>query len=331
MFKEIGRNATGSAASEQMELLSTHPIVEREYTLLTPMLRAAYAIARERVWTRRTGVVFYGSPRIGKSKCAEEIRRLLLDEFPTSYVVVAQARRTLRASDGHMFRLLLEAQGHILSVRTSPDLLFRNAVTHVEMETSRRKGRQFVLILDEMQLLNDTDLQQLVVLQNALVSKRIKMTTLSFAQPEILHRRTSLMTAKQGQIIARFLSEPIKFEGCSNAKELKELLKGFDEESDFPEGSGCSYTQFFVPLAFQNKFRLHHHSTAIWKALRDAADGAGDDGLPMEHVCLVIEHILLSARTEDCASFVLSKQDIVSAVEASNLENHCNAVGNGEA
>lgn len=331
MRKEVNSDTEGSATPQRMALLSTHPIVEREYTLFTPMLKAAYSIARERVWTRRTGIVFYGSPRTGKSKCAEEIRRLLMGEFPSVYVIVALARRALRASEGHMFRLILEAQGHVLARRADPSVLFGNAVTHIEMEAHKRKGRQFVLILDEMQLLNETDLQQLVVLQNALVQKRIKMTTLSFAQPEILHRRTSLVAAKEGQIIARFLSEPIKFEGCCSPKELKDLLKGYDEESDYPDGSGCSYTKFFLPLAFQNKFRLHHHATAIWDALDVAAGASAENGIPMEHICLVIEQILLSARLEDCASYVLSESDIASAVEASNLENYCNVVGSAEA
>lgn len=118
------------------------------------------------------------------------------------------------------------------------------------------------------------------------------------------------MAAKQGQIIARFFSEPIKFEGCCGAEELNELLKGFDEYSDFPDGSGCSYTKFFVPLALENKFRLQYYATAIWEELQRTAGAAAAEGIPMEHVCLVIERILLSARAEDCAVRKLSKSRV---------------------
>jgi hypothetical protein len=305
----------------RLSLLGKHPIVEREYTLPTPMLMAAYAIIRERVWTRRTGIVFYGSPRIGKTKCAEEVRRLLQMEFPKIHATVAYARRVTRASDAHMFRLILEAFGHVLAARANPDQLFNNAVTDVELEVTRRKGNQFVLVIDEAQLLNDTDLQQLVVFHNALAARRIKMTTISFAQPEILHRRTALMTAKQNQIIARFLSEPVQFEGCSGAEDLRKLLESYDEQSDFPEGSGWSYTRFFLPLAFENGFRLKHYAVPIWQALERAAGTLLEEGVPIEHVCLTIEYLLLESRSSDASRFTLSDDEISEAVDAANLEN----------
>lgn len=302
-------------------LLTVHPIVEREYTIPTPMLIAAYSIARERVWTRRTGVVFYGPPRIGKTKCAEEIERLLREDFPKTYVLMAYARRVTRANDGHMFRLILEASGHVLAARKDPELLFKNAVTDVELEVTKRKGTQFVLIIDEAQLLNDTDFQQLVVFHNELARKKIKMTTISFAQPEILHRRTALMTTKQTQIIARFLSEPLRFESCTCAEELAKLLDAYDEDSDFPEGSGWSYTRFFLPLAFENGLRLKHHARSMWNALELAAGTALGASAPMEHVCSMIEHLLLRLRKEDCARLTISEEDIAEAVGAANLQS----------
>ena len=48
------------------------------------------------------------------------------------------------------------------------------------------------------------------------------------------------MTKKQNQIIARFFSEPLSFEGCSSLLEFESLLKGYDDLSEFPEGSGSA-------------------------------------------------------------------------------------------
>lgn len=301
-------------------LLDNHPIVEREYTLPTPMLARTYGIVRERVWARRTGVVFHAPPRMGKTKCALEVQAALNEEFPRVYSLFLNARQTSRASDTHMFRLLLEASNHALANRSKVDLLFKNATTDVILETSRRGGSQFVLIIDEMQLLNQTDLQQLVVFHNALVEKKIKMTTVSFAQPEIMHRRTALLTAAQSQIIARFLSEPIAFEGCSGATELKVLLDAYDEISEYPEGSGWSYTRFFLPLAYHSGFRLSKCAQQIWDELAFAASLGNHGMIPMEHVCLTIEFLLLANRELDCSNFTLSNQDIQVAVESSNLE-----------
>jgi hypothetical protein len=307
--------------AKRKALLGVHPIVEREYTIPTPMLLAAYAIARERVWTRRTGIVFFGKQRIGKTKCAEEMQRLLRGAFPKSYVLMVYARRVSRANDGHMYRLILEAAEHVLAARKDPELLYKNALTDVELEVAKRKGTQFVLIIDEAQLLNDTDLQQLVVFHNALARNKIKMTTISFAQPEILHRRTALMATKQTQIIARFLSEPIEFQSCTGPEELVKLLEAYDEHSDFPEGSGWSYTRFFLPLAFENGLRLKHFARRIWDAVEYSAGSTPDSYVPMEHLCLVIEELLLKLRKEDCETLTISEDDIAKAVDAANLES----------
>jgi len=299
--------------------IDSHPVVQREYTLPTPMLNRTYNIVRERVWARRTGVVFYAPPRMGKTKSALEIQAALQDEFPNVYTLFVNARASARSSDMHMFRLLLEASHHVLAGRAAADLLFKNATTDVTLQLSNRGGSQFVLIIDEAQLLSQTDFQQLVVFHNALSVRKIKMTTIAFAQPEILHRRTALLTASQLQIIARFLSEPIAFEGCSCAAELKALLVAYDELSDFPEGSEWSYTRFFLPCAFRAGFRLSKFYKRIWEELTKVSGFADKATIPMEHICLSVEFLLLASRDQDCASFTLTDPEIEAAVDSSNL------------
>lgn len=305
--------------SYRESLLAFHPVLEREYTLPTPMMQRTYSIIRERVWARRTGIVFYASPRMGKTRCAMAIKELISAEFPRIYVTLLSARRSSRPTDAHMFRLILEAENHALSGRATADVLFDNARSDIRVKISGTGGVQYVLLIDEMQLLNDTDLQQLVCFHNGLELANIKMTTISFAQPEILHRRSALMTSNDRQIIARFLSEPLPFEGCSSRTELALLLKAYDVASEYPESSGWSYTRFFFPLAFREGFRLEHYAAPIWRVLTQAA-GLGSNGMiPMEHICLTIEHLLLALRKQDCANFVISDEDIGNAVGSSNL------------
>ena len=308
-----------SAASREA-LLEFHPVLEREYTLPTPMMQRTYSIARECVWARRTGIVFYAFPRVGKTRCAMAIQELLSTEFPRIYVTLLSARRASRPTDGHMFRLILEAENHALSGRANADVLFDNAKSDIRLKTNTNGGSQYILLIDEMQLLNDTDLQQLVSFHNALELAKIKMTTISFAQPEILHRRSALMTSNDRQIIARFLSEPIPFDGCSDRKELQALLESYDEDSEYPEGSGWSYTRFFFPQAFDEGFRLAQYASLIWRGLTQAAGYGGNGMIPMEHICHTIEHLLLASRHEDCANFVISADDVAAAVESANLQ-----------
>lgn len=306
---------------ERDRLLEFHPVLEREYILPTPMMERAYSVIRERVWARRTGAVFYASPRMGKTKCAKATKILLEEEFPKVYTTLLTARRISRPTDSHMFRSILEAENHVLSGRRSADTLFDSALGHIEIKTKEKGGKQYVLLIDEMHVLNDTDLQNLVSLHNALELKKIRMTTISFAQPEILHRRSALMASNDRQIIARFMSEPLHYNGCSSSADLRTLLVSFDLNSEFPEGSGWSYTRFFLPIAFSSGFRLASFSSEIWRRLVAAA-GTGDTGaIPMEHTCLTIENILLAMRMQDCANLVLDTDDIDAAVHSSQLQS----------
>lgn len=82
------------------ELLDYHPVVRRQYTVPTPMLVKAHQEARDRVWSRRTGAIFYGETRTGKSTCAVSIRDYLQDEFKNIYITMASGRSTLRPKRG---------------------------------------------------------------------------------------------------------------------------------------------------------------------------------------------------------------------------------------
>jgi hypothetical protein len=322
-----GRDAqveTGELAdlsdAEREALLEYHPIREREYILPTPMMERAYSIIRDRVWTRRTGSVFFASPRMGKTRCALATKDLLLEEFPKLFVSLLTSRPSTRASDAHMYRLILEAERHALSGRANADALFDSAVADVEVKTKSRAGGQFVLLIDEIHLLNDLDLQQLVCFHNALELRKIKMTTISFAQPEIEHRRTALLASNDRQIIARFLSELVPYDGCTNSADLRRILRSYDLSSEFPEGSGWSYTRFFAPIAFAHGFRLEQYAVSLWAELTRAAGVGGNGMIPMEHTCLAIEHLLLVMRKQDCSNLVLAKDDIEAAVESSQLQ-----------
>lgn len=319
-----GGQSSGAAAfsAEVRErLLAGHPVRGGEYTLPTPMMQRTYALVRELVWARRTGTVFYASPRMGKTRCALAIRDLLREEFPNVYVTLLSTRPSGRPTTAHMLRLILEAESHALSRRPDADQLFGNAVADIRVKAGRIGAKQYVLLIDEMQLLNDVDLQQLVCFHNQLELQDLRMTAISFAQPEILHRRTSLLANNARQIIGRFLSDTLQFDGCASEGDFGNLLRSYDLASEYPEGSGITYTQFFFPVAFMSGFRLESYRTALWDALHRAAGSIAKQGVPMEHICLTIEDLLLSLRRQDSPDFRISPEDIDSAVSASKLRS----------
>ena len=309
--------ASAFCAQAREALLEQHPLLLRDYTIPTPAVREAVDIARERVWMRRPAVVFYAKPRVGKTRCAFATCAALSEEFRALHLTHVTLEGTPRPSHKHLYRMLLGAESHALRGHDASQLLDR-LTAHITLRVRDRGGAQYVLVLDEMQLLDEVDYAQLVVLHNRLEHFRIRMTTIGFAQPEILQRRSALAATRNQQIIARFLAEVVPFRGCASAQALAAILETFDAGSEFPEGSGLSYTHFFVPLAFAAGFRLAYDSTRLWQALtgQGAATGAAASAgeLRMERVCFFIETLLLRLRQQDVGTLAIADDDIAEAL-----------------
>ncbi|MHB1054055.1 MAG: ATP-binding protein [Thiobacillus sp.] len=233
------------SADERMQMMNTHPIVMKDYTALTPMIQRTYSVVRDRVWTRRTGAFLYARPRMGKTRCAAAIRRLLLVEFPNIHVISLSADKRNSNSNLGFVEDLLASEDLVPAKRLSAKGAFLRLLTHVETMVHSHSGNHVVLVIDEMQLLVEADFVILLVLQNRLEQKNIAMTTLGFAQPEILHVRTALGITKAFNLIARFLAEPIVFDGCGSREDLEFILQAYDYEKRYPENSDWSYTRFF--------------------------------------------------------------------------------------
>ena len=314
--------------ADRKRYLENHPVKEREYLLPTPMMRRAYTAIRDRVWSRGTGIVFYATPRCGKTRCAMAVKEMISEEFPKAYVSLLSARRSSRGAGGHMYKLILSAEHHAMAARTNEDLLFDSVLTDIRLGVKLKGGNQYVLFIDELQLLSERDLEQLFCLHNALNLHKIRMTTVSFAQPEILHTRSALMASNDRQIIARFLAEMRHFDTCNNAEELAEVLRAYDEHSEFPERSGWTYTRFFLPLAFSAGFRLTSYALLIWEILQEVG-GAGEI-IPIEHICMSIENLLMMSWSKDCSNFVLDRKEIEAAVESTQLRSFNAALSEAE-
>lgn len=305
--------------AEREKLINHHPIVTRDFVIVTPVIEHAYSLIRERVWMRSTGTFLHASQRVGKSICAQTVETLLKEEYPNITVMSFSAtKRGGRATA--MYIEMLRAEG--LHVPNAPrfDWLENKLMTHILTECLKKNSSQFVLIIDEMQNLEESDFYLLLAIHNRLEKQKNKMTTIGFAQPEILELRTAFLVNKSYHLIARFLSEPIPFNGCSTNEDLHAILHAYDEEKHYPEDSGISFTEFFVPIAFENGFKLSDYSNQIWKELKKATAELESRAIPMQHLTSTVAYLLLAARSLDGKDFKLKLTAINEAVERSTLK-----------
>ncbi|MDK2776553.1 MAG: ATP-binding protein [Pseudomonadota bacterium] len=307
------------SSDERETIRRSHPIAERNYKVLTPTIENTYKIIRDRVGMRRTGALLYAAPRTGKTMCASIVEVLLNLEFDHTYVIrfTADSRGSAR-NDVAIVRDILEGDGLIFRTQKYQDLLSK-LIIHIKTMTNSIGGNQFVLIIDEMQMLSEDDYRVLLVLQNRLELHQISMTTIGFAQPEILERISAMIVTKALNLIARFLCEPIQFEGC-NESDIKNILSVYDNEKRYPEESQWTYTRFYFPQAYEAGFRLANFERMIWEALSDATRPLGTVSIPMEYLTRTIEYILIANTRHDSPFFLLNKSIVESAVRASGLE-----------
>ena len=297
-------------------LLNNHPVVSKDYLIITPVISKVYALIRDRVYMRATGTFLYATPRMGKTTCARATKNLLEAEFPNIFVMSFIAEPPRKQEAGLLIDIL---EADMLSVPKHARYkdLQRHLLRHVMSNLEMREGQQFVLLVDEMQNLGEVELEILTAVHNRLEPLGIKMTTLGFGQPEILNLRSALLTSRKHYLIARFLSEPIPFDGCVSQEDLEVILHAYDEKQFYPEESDYSFTRFFLPEAYKNNFRLSTYSKQIWSALKKAANS---ESVPMEHLSRTIEFILVASKREDKSAFKLNAEQISTAIQASNLQ-----------
>lgn len=300
-------------------MLDKHPIIMKQYTIITPMIHDAYSMIREMVWLRHTGLFMYASPRMGKSSCALAVMELLAAEFPDKYAAYHIADSNRLAS---FTRDLVVSLKLIKKERESYSLMIEKIILHVRSQLSKVGGNHFVLIIDEMQQLTLENYDTLLTIHNRLTAEGISMTTVGFAQPAILKRRSLIITMKVPNLVARFLSEAIQFDGCLSSECFMNILFQFDHEKEYPVDSGWSYTRFFLPKAFAAGFRLSTQHEHIWHLLGIRVGESFMPTVPLEHIFRIVEALLVYGRKHDGIEFSLSDDAINSALDRSRIDEY---------
>lgn len=303
---------------------SAHPLATNTAQIITHQMVRVLRLSLDRVSARRSAVLFAGAPRVGKSCCAEFVADQLKVQLPGVHVMLHIAR----------YRVIGKRQSVLtelcVSANTKPashgvDYL-QHLLAYIEGHVTGQPAPQCVLVVDEIQHWGHNDFHVLSDLHNYLKLLRITLTVIGFAQLEIHERLTGLQAVEHHSIVGRFFAEIIPFQGCRNVEELTTILEGCDENSEFPVGSGISYTAFFAPEAFAAGFRLVPLAGVIWKAFDDSVKGKYVNNLPMQHVREAIVDLLLLIAPHDSALFEADDKLVNEAVRRSGVRVFCDAL-----
>jgi hypothetical protein len=96
------------------------------------------------------------------------------------------------------------------------------------------------------------------------------------------------------QIVARFMIEQMLFYGIRDAGEAATCLAGYDK-TRYPEGSGPTFTGYFLAKSFAAGLRLEHSGADLWNAFVRAhaqAQLTGPPEIQMDYFTRAVESLL---------------------------------------
>lgn len=281
-----------------------HPLLSQEYAVYTPPMDEMIATIGDWIDHHESGGYIYGPSRFGKSRCVKwYLRAELKQRFSHSVPLVVWSRPYGQRTEGEFWNALLGASGF----RTGPStqkpkqkMVARQLFKDQLITCARRaRGKYVVLMIDEAQDMTLAEWLWLMGLQNELDYIGFRFSVFSIGSHQMQYQPNYLERTGNAHIVARFFVRDARFHGICNAAELKYVFNGYDEDSEWPAGSGTSFLKYFAPEAFEKKLRLANHADHIWNVFlslipemaKDKAQGIKPE-IPMKQVALLAENIL---------------------------------------
>lgn len=297
------------------DLYEKHPAVTAKAVIPTPTVLRTYALVRHAARRHRRSLAFWAHPMTGKSFCITAMEALLRREFPECAVVVYEAKHNAEVAQGTFLEdILTEIDFELPVERSIPGK--RKQVKHA-LYALAAAGSRIVIFVDEAQELHENELRWLKTVINWCAKRLTFVTIVLFGQQELIAMRDDIVAYGRSDLDVRYTQEMYEFEMIRNVTELRAVLIVYDDGSEFPEGSGISYTEFLWPLAFVGGLRLKDQADPLWAAFAALSpNGSLAEGVSMQWVAAAIAEVAEATKSEDSGSFTLSDSAWRDAVKA---------------
>lgn len=174
-----------------------------------------------------------------------------------------------------------------------------------------------MLVIDEAQGMSQREWLWLVELHSLLEKQRIRLCVFSIASLQFFDEPVGMALAGGAHVAARFMLAAAPFHGVRNVDELAYVMRGYDDGSEWPPDSGCSFTAGLAPRPWAGGFRMAHQAGALMQAMHEALPPryAGPTDFPMKTVAQACRHVLLRIASGADVDTVTSTEAWRAAVE----------------
>ena len=319
------RRSILTAGPDRDLVYEQHPVVNDSAIISTKSIQLAYDIVVKSIVHRQPGTCFIGDFRVGKTKAIEKIINELRETFPTLPVGRVIAKNHDPYTEKTFYTDLLGDYKHGGAYSGTTIDRRKRLRMLIEAHAQQYTSDRYLLIVDEAQNWDQMQWNLLRDLTNDLSMVNIRVLTVAFGHPELLVIRAKLISLRRSDLIGRFLLKPYLFEGLMSVKGLQETLSAYDDADHFcyPLNSQISYSEFFMPKAWETGWRLANEANLFWTALNHVASRVNQqvNHVGMNWIGGAIRNFLFVGAENDCIGFAGSAENWITAVESCDYES----------
>lgn len=311
-----------------------HPVLLQEYAVFTPPVYAMAQTIGDWIDQQQPGGYIYGPSRYGKSRGVKwHVRSILEDRFGKRIPLHIWTRPPdIQVNETEFWLSLGLAAGFRYAKTRATRGDRRRIFLELLIASAKASGSNFVvLLIDEAQAMTVREWNWLLGLQNALDWEGYRLSVFSIASHEMGYTYELLGKADYAHVAARFMVAHWAFPGISSVDEVEFVLKGYDEASEWPDGSGTSYLAHFAPQPFALGARLAPCAPVIWRVL-DALlppHYAGSASYPMQHIAWAVEEVMVSAARGRAWEDVTSESNWLEVIGQTQFTDHMRLISAG--
>ena len=274
--------------------VANHPLSRRHYRVATAAIQEFVDLVELCVRVMIPGALIHARPRMGKTHAIEYIGLHLGRQRPDLLVLRLSCEHHRSAYEGPFFSALLAAAG-VRDPQPVSNAQKRFALMRrLHEQLLLRRGHVVVLMCDEAQRLSKHALEWLRDVHDQLAQQGYRLITFLVGQSQLLEHKAQYQLSGDEQIVARFMIEQLHFRGVVDAADAATCLASYDC-SHYPEDSGPTFTEFFMPQAWSAGLRLEHSGQALWNTFVQAHAAAqlkGPVEIQMDYFTRAVESVL---------------------------------------
>jgi len=285
------------------------------------------------------GGVFWGHPRMGKTQAIryliDNAPRLLGAPIPVTLLSTFEGSAS-SSTENRFYAAMLAALGYGSPNAGVTAVKRQRTIDFMIDRVQSAQEHRYLLFIDEAQWMSISQFRALMDLHNQMKIRDIRLVAVLVGQPELLDLKLNLKQANQNHLLGRFMTAVHRFEGVVGQSDFVRLCRGYDLHSEWPEDSGISFTQYFVPKAWAAGWRLEKHAVAVWTVIadfrrRDNPPATGE--LPMQALAALLRWLLKTLHDRDAADLALEEPTIEEAYERvarEQIRDHFGSLNSGK-